>query len=576
MSRVGPAISRSFLEKEGRSLLIPVIGWVGLVAVLPLAVLASMALSIGGTAALSPLLDEWARPGTMRAVRNSLVTSSGAMILSLLIGGAAAMVIGMARLPGRRNFALLFTLSMLIAPHVVALAFKTLLGPASPVLQALGLAPPPGSANPLVSLGGIVVVLGLHHAPIVMLTLLAGMRQVPHQLVEAAQMDGARAWSIFRDILLPLLSGHWVAAGLLAFVAAFGNFGIPALLGLPVNVLTLPTLIYRELTSFGPSVLPGVAGLALLTMLIGGAILLMVGRFQNRGAAQPDAEQPLRAFWQPGPASTAILLALGATLLLIALVLPVLSLLAASLVPSYGVPLTSQTLTGQAYAEVLFRQQATREAFLNSFRLAGLAALLLGVISIPMAFAIHRYAGRMRPVLLLLADLPYALPGIVVAIAMILVFLKPLPLVGFSLYATPWIILLAYLVRFLPLALKPTLASMAMLPPSIEEAGALCGARARRRLVDLVAPGLMPAVGAGILMIFLMAFTELTVSALLWSAGSRTIGVVMYGLEEAGQTTEASAIGIATIGVVGVAMLLIDRLAPLLPAGAVPWKPVEG
>lgn len=567
---------RSFLEKEGRGLLYPVIGWAGLLTVLPLAMLAWTALLIEGAPGLMPLFDEWSRPGTTRAVRNSLLTSGGAMILSLLIGGAAAMIIGMARIPGRRLFALLFTLSMLIAPHVVALAFKTLLGPASPVLQAIGLAPPPGSANPLVSLGGIVLVLGLHHAPIVMLTLLAGMRQVPHPLVEAAQMDGARPWGIFRDILLPLLSGHWIAAGLLAFVAAFGNFGIPALLGLPINVLTLPTLIYRELTSFGPSVLPGVAGLALLTMLIASAILLMVGRFQNRGEVQPDAEQPLRAFWHPGPASTTLLLALGAMLLLIALVLPVLSLLAASLVPSYGVPLTLQTLTGQAYAEVLFRQQATQEAFQNSFRLAGLAAMLLGLISIPMAFAIHRYAGRMRPLLLLLADLPYALPGIVVAIAMILVFLKPLPVVGFSLYATPWIILLAYLVRFLPLALKPTLASMAMLPPSVEEAGALCGARARRRLVDLVAPALMPAVGAGILMIFLMAFTELTVSALLWSAGSRTVGVVMYGLEEAGQTTEASAIGIATIVVVGLAMLLIDRLAPLLPPGAVPWKPVEG
>ncbi len=569
------ATGRPFLEEEGRSLLLPVLVWIALVTVLPLVALASAALSIEGAPGLGPLVGEWMRPGTLRAVGNSLVTSGGAMLLSLVIGGGAAMIIGIARIPGRRLFALLFTLSMLIAPHVVALAFKTMLGPASPVLQALGLAPPPGSPNPLVSLGGIVLVLGLHHAPIVMLTLLAGFRQVPHHLVEAAQMDGARVWRICRDILFPLLAGHWLAAGLLAFVAAFGNFGIPALLGLPINILTLPTLIYRELTSFGPSVLTGVAGLALLTMLIAGIILLLAGRLQNRDASLSDAEAPLRAFWKPGPAGTLALITLGATLLLIALVLPVLSLLAASLVPSYGVPLTRDTLTWQAFGEVLLRQQATREAFLNSFRLAGLAALLLGLLSIPFAFAMLRYGGRMRPALLLLVDLPYALPGIVVAIAMILVFLKPLPIAGISLYATPWIILLAYLVRFMPLALKPTLATMAMLSPSIEEAGALCGARAGRRLVDLVAPALAPAMGAGILMIFLMAFTELTVSALLWSAGSRTIGVVMYGLEEAGQTTEASAIGIATIAVVSLAMLLIDRLAPLLPPGAVPWKPVE-
>lgn len=383
------------------------------------------------------------------------------------------MLLATTRIKGRQLFAFLFTLSMLIAPHVAALAFKTLLGPASPVLQAVGLAPPPGSPNPLLSFTGIVVVLGLHHAPVVMLTLLAGMRTIPHELVDAAQVDGAHPLRIIRDILMPLLTGHWLAAAMLAFVAAFGNFGIPALLGLPVNILTLPTLIYRQLSSFGPNVLPDVAGLSVLTMLVAGAIIMLAVVLLGRRGTALEPERQLKAYWSPGPAGRAIISMMGMTLLLVALFLPVLSLCAASLVPSYGVPLTLDTATGRAYADVLFRQASTREAFRTSFALSGMAAVLLAILALPLAFAIHRFAGRSRALMMLMIELPYALPGIVIAIAAILLFLRPLPVLGFSLYATPWIILAAYLIRFMPLAVKPALASMGTLAPSMEEAGAL-------------------------------------------------------------------------------------------------------
>lgn len=569
--RIGlPSSQTSFLEREGRGLLLLVVLWLALASVLPLAVLVRTAFG-GAETTFLDLVQEWRRPSVQRAIFNSLGSSFGAMLVSLVLGGAAAIILTTVRVRGRRSFAFLFTLSMLVAPHVAALAFKTLLGPASPVLQAIGLAPPPGSPNPLLSMTGIVLVLGLHHAPIVMLTLLAGIRTIPHDLIEAAQVDGARPSRILRDLVMPLLAGHWLAAGLLAFVAAFGNFGIPALLGLPVNIVTLPTLIYRQLSSFGPNVLPDVAGLSLLTMLVGGLIIVFAIILLARRGTALEPERQLKAFWTPGSFMQAMIVMAGIAVLLVALILPLLSLLASSLVPSYGVALTIETFTSRAYAETLIHQAATREAFRTSLGLAGLAAFLLAIIALPMAFAIHRFARRSRALLMVLIELPYALPGIVIAIAAILLFLRPLPVLGISLYATPWIILAAYLVRFLPLAVKPALASMATLSPSMEEAGALCGARVMRRLTTLILPALLPSLCAGGLMVFLTAFSELTVSALLWSAGSRTLGVVVYGLEEAGLTTEASALSVVTVIVVGVVMAMIDALRPLLPDGSIPW-----
>ena len=163
------------------------------------------------------------------------------------------------------------------------------------------------------------------------------------------------------------------------------------------------------------------------------------------------------------------------------------------------------------------------------------------------------------------------LPGIVLAIACILLFLKPLPLVGVSLYATPWIIVFAYLARFLPWRSSPRLRRWRRSSMAQEEAAALDGARLRSGSSTSSCPSLLPAAVAGGLMAFLLAFNELTVSALLWSAGTETIGVVLYSLEEAGLASQASAVAVVIVAVVTVAMLALDALAKYLPAGTLPW-----
>jgi iron(III) transport system permease protein len=140
-----------------------------------------------------------------------------------------------------------------------------------------------------------------------------------------------------------------------------------------------------------------------------------------------------------------------------------------------------------------------------------------------------------------------------------------------SLYATPWIIVFAYLARFLSVALKPVLAGMEQIDMAQEEAAAIDGARLAQRLTDIVLPSLLPAAVAGGLMAFLLAFSELTVSALLWTAGTETIGVVLYNLEEAGLASQASAVAVVIVAVVTIAMLALDAVGRHLPAGTLPW-----
>jgi iron(III) transport system permease protein len=256
---------------------------------------------------------------------------------------------------------------------------------------------------------------------------------------------------------------------------------------------------------------------------------------------------------------------------LVALVVPLSALVATSVVPAYGVPLHPATATLEHYRYVLFDHTATRRAFLNSAALAGSAAGLLVLAAVPLGYYLAWHPTRALRLLSLAAEFPYALPGVVLAIAMILVFLKPLPLLGLALYSTPYIILVAYLARFLTLSLRPVVSGYLSLDRSLEEAAQTAGAALGFRLRTIILPLVAPVAVAGGILVFLTAFNELTVSALLWSSGSETLGVVVWSLEQAGDSVSAAAVAVITVGATLGLMLAAATLARRLPRGILPW-----
>jgi iron(III) transport system permease protein len=538
---------------------------------LPVLRLAAAAFAPGWQFAPDVAFAEMTSRAAVTATLHTIETASLSALGALVIGGIVALALSVTDIGGKRPLAFVFVFSMMIAPQVAALAFLSLMAPHSPFLALIGLAPAPGKANPLLGRNGIILVMALHHAPLVAITLWTGLRSIPQSLVEAAQIEGAGPATITTGIILPLLRPQLIAAGLIAFVAGVGNFGIPALLGLPINYLTLPTLIYRRLSSFGPAGLADAAALAILVGLVAGLGIAASALAMRRAGGKIELERPLEPYWRLGTARAYV--AAGLWLLLaLKLGLPLLALLGEALTPALGVALSWQSLTFDKFTEVLLRQTVTVRAFRNSLLFAGSAALILAALSVAFAYGLERRMGKFRYGVELLIELPYALPGVVLAIACILLFLKPLPLVGVSIYATPLIILFAYLARFLPLALKAPLAAMAQIEAHHEEAAKLDGASLWQMLRLVVAPILAPAAAVSALMVFLVAFNELTVSALLWSSGTETLGVVLFSLKEAGLAGEAAAVAISASGLILVVMLALDRLGSRLPAHVLPWR----
>ena len=556
---------------EQYALLWGLVGVVLVLSALPLARLVLEGVAPGGRLSGDAFASVFANPTTWTATQHSLVTSFGGTVLAVVIGTVVALAVSLTDIRGRNAFVFCFVAPLLLAAQVVALAWLQVFGPSSTLLKLIGMAPPLGQRNPLYSAGGIILVLGVQYAPLVFLTLRAGLRSLPQEMIEAGLASGAGPLKVLRTIVLPLMTPPLLAGIALCFVSCLGNFGIPALLGIPGNYLVLPTLIYQRLAGLGPGALSEVAVLSIL-----------IGTIALAGIVAQDLLLRRRDFRTTSSSATARALELGRwrlpteialwTVSAFVLIVPLTALVLTSLVPAVGVPLTGASATLDNYRFVLTEHAAARRAFGNSIGLSATAAIVIVIIAVPLAYFLVWRRNRALRLLSFVAEIPYAVPGVVLAIAAILVFLKPLPVLGVSLYNTIWIILFCYLGRFLVLGLRPVVSGYHQLDRTLEEAAQITGARLLRRLRTIIAPLVAPTAAAGALLIFLTAFNELTVSALLWSTGSETLGVVFFSFQQGGDSTYASALGVTTVVVTFALMLSTLLFAHKLPRGVLPWR----
>lgn len=363
---------------------------------------------------------------------------------------------------------------------------------------------------------GILLAWALHYAPLAY-ALLRPPVGVALGFLQAARVHGVRGGRALR-VFLPPLYPALLAGGGAIYLALLGNFGIPAVLGLPERVYLLPTLAYARLLSpLSPDPLGQAAAVALLLGLAALPALLF-----HRPPALEAAPPPL------APARRGARLALGAYALA-ALGLSLGGLLREALFNPY---------TGgfaPAFGE-LWKLPVVQAGLTHSFALALASTLLL----LGLALALRPWPAALRALRGAL-DLNYLLPGTLLAVGLIL-------LLGASpLYGTPWLLLLAYLLHFAALALR-----------ALEGGGRVEGAVLAARVHGLGAlkawlrvgyPLLWPSLSAATFLIFPLALCEITLSAILYAPGAETIGVAALGLLNGGLYREAAALSLLLLGI---------------------------
>ena len=542
------------------------------VAVLLLLVLVALPLSLlfyksfvrDGTLTLANYMEVFSDQRNYLPFWNTVKLGFWTVVLATALGLPLGWLVARTDLPGKGLLELMCLLPYMLPPFIGAIAWTQLLAPRVGYINKLWMliTHSRSSLFNLYTFEGMVWVLGMYTFPFVFITVRGALARMNPSLEEVARISGAGKLRVLKDITIPLVLPSIMAGMILAFLYAISNFGVPALIGMRGRVFVVTTQIFwyvyqhadftgiRLATSLSV-ILVGVAGLVLwlnrwvLSRQHGAAII-------SGKSVRPTIVELGR--WRY---PIAVVVHLFIAFLVLA---PLVSVFLSSFLKAWGLPIRWENLTIRNYRYILFEYSLTRKAILNSLMLAVSAATSVTLIGGVLAYITVKTKIRGRQALDFLSTLPHAIPGTVVALAMILAWSGQFKV---NLYNTFWIILVAYIARYMFYGFRNISASLVQVHPSLEEAARSSGASWVHNFRDIVVPLIKPGLIASWLLVFMPTLRELTVSILLYGPRTPTISVAVFELQDAGYYHIAAALSALIVVVLLICNYIARKLIGL-------------
>ena len=553
--------------RSGEAAIVALLAVVLAIVLPPFLFLIRASLAIGSDAAPRYGLDNFiaviAHSGAELWI-TTLAYSLGSSALAIALGVSSAWLVARTDAPFRRVAVIAAVLSLAVPVIIKSIGWIMLLGPNSGLVNVALRAVVGGEEGPiqLYSLGGMIFVEGLLWTPVVFLLTLPVLYAMDPSLEEAAATSGADLRQTFQRVTLPLMRPSVFAVFLLALIRALESFEVPLLIGAPGNLHTLTTSIYENIhTGFLPKY-GEASALAILLLLIVAAPLA----FYYRLTRQADRFATITGKgFRPRPLKLgAWRRPLGLWLLIIpvALAAPLLILLWASFLPVYKPPeLADFALLSLANYRTVWGRPETLAGLTNSALIGFWSATAVVALTFTAAWLTVRYRGSARWALDVLMSVPLVFPGIVLGITVLIQFLRT-PFI--PIYGTIWILVFAFLIRFMPYGMRFCHAGMLAIHRELEECGRTCGAGALAVLRRIVLPLALPSVAAAWLYVFLHTIRDLSIAILLAGPGSQVVAVVILDLWNNGEVPELAALAVlmaAGVAVLGVALMWVSRRA---------------
>lgn len=493
---------------------------------------------------------------TWTVVKNTLIVVVGSTIISLFIGVLLAWLVAYTDIRAKRIMQIFIILPFVIPSYISTLAWTQFLGANGLYYQLVSFLPFDIPPINLYSLTGIIFVLGFSHYPLVYLLSVSVFRKIPREVELASRASGAKKSTTFLKITLPLALPGIASGGFLAFLANIDNFGIPAFLGIPAQISVLSTYIYQQVVGFGPSAFAKAATLSVLLgfiALVGTGIQWFLLRKSKQLETTIEDKTPRYAL---GKSKVTIELILWSFFLLTGIV-PLISMGMTSLLTAYGLDFTFENISFKNYQFILDTSPKAKQALVNSLKLATITTIIGVIIGTTFAYIRVRKPSFLTKFTEISISLPYALPGTVMALSLIFAWMEPIPGWNPGIYGSIVILFIAYLTRFLVLQVRGSVTAVMQVDLSMEEAAHVSGSKGWSKWRKIMLPLLLPGVLGGAFLVFLTSLTELTVSSLLWSSNSETIGVVIFGYEQAGYTTYSTAFSSLIVGLIILGFIVI-------------------
>jgi len=488
-----------------------------------------------------------------RALWSSIWISLASVVLAGCIGIPLGFFFERVDFRGKRILGALIALPVVLPPLVGVLAFLFLFGESGFVARAVQAVL--GLSNSPWRLQGAPAILLVHAYSMYVYFYLftrAGLAKVDASMIEAAQSLGCTGFQVIRRVTLPLLRPQIAAAALLTFMTSLGSFSAPYVFGGGFRVMT---------TQIVTSKLNGDTGAAMAETVALASIafvgLLLLQRFGGRRSVAAVGKGTTVAAASLRPATSWMIGAIG-WLCAVVLLLPHLTLLLVSLVPfgTWTTQLVPPEYTLGNYAQLVQEPERLRP-LANSLLMAGAAALGAVGVALWAGRAIVQRRARLGRAIENLLNVPWAVPGTVLAIALSTAFSANAPhVLRFVLVGTVFLLPLAYLIRNIPITSGPIVAGFRQLDPSLEEAATSLGASRLRVMRRITMPLLRPALLAGGALAYATAVGDFVTSIVLYTFDTRPISIEILSALRDFDVGVAAAYGVILMLVSAAAMAI--------------------
>ena len=467
-------------------------------------------------------------PLNLDAVKNTLIAAGATMVFGTLLAFPLAWLVGRTNLYGRKFFRALFVLTYMVPPYVGAMAWLRLLNPnvgtVNQWLRALlRLSDAPGPLN-VYSLPGMIWVLTSFYYPYAFITISRAMEKMDPSLEEASRVSGASPLKTVFTVTLPMMLPSLISGALLVFVSAMSCYGIPSIIGSPGRVHTVTTRIV-EYVSLGQQGLNDATGMAVFLMLLAVIILFLsdvVLAKRQYITVSGKSVQPTLVELRRWRVPLTVLVSLFAVIVIL---IPFTTIL----LTSFKIDVGKSALQAGNFTlnnwKTVFGRVETVNSLKNSFVFASVAATVGIVIACTMSYLLQRTRIRGRKIPDFLITLGSGTPSVVIALGLIMTMKGNF---GINIYNTAYIMIIAYLIKYLMMGMRTVVSAMSQIHASLEESSQVSGASWTRTMFRITGPLIFPSIAAGWFLIFIPSFYELSMTTLLYSSTTKTIGFQLY------------------------------------------------
>ena len=498
--------------------------------VLPLGYLVLRALFPGGRFSADTLKrlfqDETGLNQT--AIFNTGAAAFATMILGTLLAFPLAFLVGRTDLYGKKFFRALFVMTYMVPPYVGAMAWLRLANPNVGTVnqwlrQLFSLGDGPGPLN-IYSLPGLIWVLSTFYYPYAFITISRAMEKMDPSLEEASRASGASPLRTVFKVNLPMTMPALISGALLVFVCAASCYGIPSIIGSPGRVHTVTTRIV-EYVALGQQRLDDATGMAVLLMAVSLVLLFVSDTVMNRKQYITVSGKSVRPTTVELGKWRLPLTVLTSLFAVVVIGIPFVTILNTSFKVDVGKSVLAEGNFTLNNWETVFSRTETLNCLKNSLIYGAVTATGGILVACVMSYLLQRTKIRGRQIPNFLITLGSGTPSVVIALGLIMTMKGTY---GINIYNTAWILIAAYMTKYMMMGMRTVVSAMSQIHVSLEECSQSCGAGWVRTMLRITGPLISPSIAAGWFLIFIPSFYELSMTTLLYSNSTKTIGFQLY------------------------------------------------